>query len=137
MDKKIISDVVEMTKGISWRDILTPLNEEEIDLAPLPEIEYKIVEWNTMDKLIRDVNAHLKNGRQTEWGVQVVNWQTTRFYQSMIRWVAKTEETTFWMTNKFLENEPDLLTITSHFFEKCGKVKLCINEMILSFLLAL
>ena len=108
MDKKIISDVVEMTKGISWRDILTPLNEEEIDLAPLPEVEYKIVEWNTMDKLIRDVNAHLKNGRQTEWGVQVVNWQTTRFYQSMIRWVAKTEETTFWMTNKFLENEPDL-----------------------------
>ena len=108
MDRKIIDDSIELTSGISWRDILTPLNEEEIDLAPLPEIEYKIVEWNTMDKLIRDVNAHLKNGRQTEWGVQVVNWQTTRFYQSMIRWVAKTEETTFWMTNKFLENEPDL-----------------------------
>lgn len=107
MDRKIIDDSIELTSGISWRDILTPLNEEEIDLVPLPEIEYKIIEANTMDKLIRDVNAHLKNGRQTEWGVQVATGNLTRFYQSMIRWVAR-EETSFWKTNKFLENEEDL-----------------------------
>lgn len=108
MDRKIIDDSIELTSGIPWRDILTPLNEEEIDLAPLPEVEYKIVEASTMDKLIRDVNAHLKNGWQTEWWVQVTVWQTTRFYQSMIRWVAKSEETAFWKANKFLENEEDL-----------------------------
>lgn len=98
-----------MIEKETTKDILVPLQQpEDENLTPYPEVEYKIVEWNTMDKLIRDVNAHLKNGRQTEWGVQVVNWQTTRFYQSMIRWVAKTEETAFWMANKFLENEEDL-----------------------------
>ena len=98
-----------MVEKETTKDILVPLQQpEDENLTPYPEIEYKIIEWNTMDKLIRDVNAHLKNGRQTEWGVQVVNWQTTRFYQSMIRWVAREEETAFWMANKFLENEPDL-----------------------------
>lgn len=108
MDRKIIDDSIELTSGIPWRDVLTPLNEEEIDLVPLPEIEYKIVEASTMDKLVRDVNNHLKNGRQTEWWVQVTNGQLTRFYQSLIRWVAKSEETDFWRANKFLENEEDL-----------------------------
>lgn len=90
-------------------DILVPLQTpEEENLTPLPELEYKIIEANTMDKLVRDVNSHLKNGRQTEWGVQIVNGQLTRFYQSMIRWVAKSEDTSFWKANKFLEDEPDL-----------------------------
>lgn len=109
VDKEIIEDAIEITKDIPATDILVPLQEtDEWNLAPYPEIEYKIIEANTMDKLIRDVNNHLKNGRQTEWWVQVVAWQLTRFYQSMIRWVAKSEETTFWKANKFLENEPDL-----------------------------
>ena len=109
VDEKIIDDAIEMTKDIpATDDILVPLQQEEIDLTPLPEIEYKIIEANTMDKLVRDVNSHLKNGRQTEWGVQIVNGQLTRFYQSMIRWVAREEETSFWEANKSLENEPDL-----------------------------
>lgn len=108
VDKEIIEEATEMTKGIPASDVLVPMQSEETDLTPLPKVEYKIIEANTMDKLIRDVNNHLKNGRQTEWGVQVVAWQLTRFYQSMIRWVAKTEETSFWEVNKFLENEEDL-----------------------------
>ena len=89
--RELIMGAAEMTKDIPATDVLVPLQQEEQELVPFPEIEYKIVEWNTMDKLIRDVNAHLKNGRQTEWGVQVVSWQTTRFYQSMIRRVARSE----------------------------------------------
>ena len=90
-------------------DILVPLQQpEDENLTPFPEVEYKIIEANTMDKLIRDVNAHLKNGWQTKGWVQVSNGPLTRFYQSMIRWIAKTEETAFWMANKFLENEEDL-----------------------------
>lgn len=109
MDKKIIEDAVEMTKNIPASDVLVPLQQpDEWELAPYPEVEYKIIEANTMDKLIRDVNLHLKNGWQTEWWVQVTVWQTTRFYQSMIRWVAKSEETSFWKANEFLENESDL-----------------------------
>lgn len=109
MDKEIIEEATEMTKGIPASDVLVPLQQpDEWELAPYPEIEYKIIEASTMDKLIRDVNNHLKNGRQTEWGVQVVAWQLTRFYQSMIRWVAREEETIFWKANEFLENEPDL-----------------------------
>ena len=109
MDKEIIEEATEMTKGIPASDVLVPLQQpDEWELAPYPEIEYKIIEASTMDKLIRDVNNHLKNGRQTEWGVQVTVWQSTRFYQSMVRWVAKSEETSFWKANEFLENEPDL-----------------------------
>lgn len=109
MDKEIIEETTEITNDIPAKDILVPLQQpDEWELTPLPKIEYKIIEANTMDKLIRDVNTHLKNGRQTEWGVQVAVWQLTRFYQSMIRWVAREEETSFWEANKFLENEPDL-----------------------------
>lgn len=91
-EKEIIDEAIEMTKGISGTDVLVPLQQEEPELTPYPEIEYKIVEWNTMDKLVRDVNTHLKNGRQAEWGVQVVNWTTTRFYQAMIRWNVDLDE---------------------------------------------
>lgn len=86
MEKKIINEAIEMTKDIPWKDILVPLVQEEKELAPYPEIEYKVVEANTMDKLVRDVNTQLQNGWQTEWGIQVVNGVSTRFYQSMIRW---------------------------------------------------
>ena len=107
--KEIIKEAVEMTKDIPASDILVPLQQpEDENLTPFQEIEYKIVEASTMDKLVRDVNNHLKNGRQTEWWVQVTNGQLTRFYQSMIRWVAKSEETDFWRANKFLEDEEDL-----------------------------
>ena len=77
MEEKIIND---------WKDILVPLQLEEKELTPYPEVEYKVIEANTMDKLIRDVNNHLKNGRQTEWGVVVSSGQLSRFYQAMIRW---------------------------------------------------
>lgn len=109
MNTKIIEEATEMTKDIPATDILVPLQQpEDENLTPYPEIEYKIIEANTMDKLIKDVNAHLRNGRQTEWWVQVIAWQLTRFYQSMIRRVVKSEETDFWKANKFLENEEDL-----------------------------
>lgn len=109
VDKEIIKEAAEMTKDIPAKDVLVPLQQQEDEnLTPLPKVEYKIIEANTMDKLIRDVNNHLKNGWQTEWWVQVVAWQLTRFYQSMIRWVAREEETSFWEANKFLENEEDL-----------------------------
>ena len=77
---------MEMTKDIPAKDVLVPLVQEEKELTPYPEIEYKVIEANTMDKLTRDVNSHLQNGRQTEWWVQVVSGVSTRFYQSMIRW---------------------------------------------------
>lgn len=85
-EREIIMDAVDMTKDIPASDVLVPLQQEDKELAPFPEIEYKVVEAPTMDKLVRDVNNHLKNGRQTEWGVQVSSGSLTRFYQSMIRW---------------------------------------------------
>ena len=90
--RELIMEAAEMTKDIPATDVLVPLQQDEPELTPYPEIEYKVVEWNTMDKLVRDVNAHLKNGRQTEWWVQVVSWQTTRFYQAMIRWNVDLDE---------------------------------------------
>lgn len=86
VDKKTIETATEMTKGIPWKDVLVPLMQEEKELTPYPQVEYKVIEGNTMDKLTRDVNSHLQNGRQTEWWVQVVSGVSTRFYQSMIRW---------------------------------------------------
>lgn len=109
MDKEIMEETTEMTNDMPAKDILVPLQQpDEWELTPSPKAEYKIIEANTMDKLIRDVNTHLKNGRQTEWGVQVAVGSLTRFYQSMIRWVAREEETSFWTANKFLESEEDL-----------------------------
>jgi hypothetical protein len=60
-----------------------------------------------MDKLVRDVNTHLANGRVCDGGVQVSNGTSTRFYQSMERWVA-TEEVDRVLHIPGLENEPDL-----------------------------
>lgn len=66
-ERELIMRATEMTEGIPAKDVLVPLQQpEDENLTPFPEIEYKIVEASTMDKLIRDVNNHLKNGRQTE-----------------------------------------------------------------------
>lgn len=107
MEKKIISDVIEMTKGIPWKDVLVPLSQEDENLTPLPKVEYKIIESPTMDKLVRDVNAHLENGWVCDGWVQVSNGTSTRFYQSMERWVA-TEDVDNVIHIPGLEDEPDL-----------------------------
>ena len=89
MEKKIISDVIEMTKGIPWKDVLVPSVQEDVNLTPYPKVEYKIIESPTMDKLVRDVNIHLENGWVCDGWVQVSNGTSTRFYQSMERWVVQ------------------------------------------------
>lgn len=86
VDKEIIDEAKDMVKDIPAEDVLTPLQLEETELTPYPEIEYKIIESTSMDKLVRDVNNHLKNGWQTEWGIQVASGNISKFYQSMIRW---------------------------------------------------
>lgn len=68
-----------------WKDILVPLAQEEKELAPFPQVEYTIVEAPTMDKLVRDVNTHLANGRVCDGGVQISGGPIARFYQSMER----------------------------------------------------
>lgn len=106
MEKKIISDVIEMTKGIPWKDVLVPAPQEEVS-TPYPKVEYKIIESPTMDKLVRDVNIHLENGWVCDGWVQVSNGTSTRFYQSMERWVV-TEDVDNVIHIPGLENEPDL-----------------------------
>lgn len=86
VDKKTIEEAIDITKDIPWTDILVPLQPEDKDLTPYPKIEYKVIEAASIDKVIRDVNAQLQNGWQTEWGIQVTSWPVTKFYQSMIRW---------------------------------------------------
>lgn len=108
MEKKIISEVIEMTKDIPWKDILVPLAQEDENLTPPPKVEYKIIESPTMDKLVRDVNTHLANGRVCDGGVQVSSGPIARFYQSVERWVATDELTSFWKANELLLDEPDL-----------------------------
>ena len=102
--KKIIDEAIELTKNIPSTDgnvsennfgdgitclngdVLTPLQQEDDkDLTPYPKTEYKIIEAPTMDKLVRDVNTHLANGRVCDGGVQVSSGAITRFYQSMER----------------------------------------------------
>lgn len=126
MEKKIIDEAIEMTKGIPWKDVLVPMPQEEVS-TPYPKVEYKIIESPTMDKLVRDVNMHLTNGRVCDGGVQVSNGTSTRFYQSMERRVVRDDFGTepempsenpegdtqgpiapLWEGMKFLENEPDL-----------------------------
>ena len=85
MEKKIINEAIEMTKNIPWKDVLVPLAQEEKEICPYPQVEYTIVEAPTMDKLVRDVNTHLANGRVCDGGVQVSGWPIARFYQSMER----------------------------------------------------
>ena len=108
MEKKIISEAIEMTKDIPWKDILVPLAQEDENLTPPPKVEYKIIESPTMDKLVRDVNTHLANGRVCDGGVQVSSGPIARFYQSMERWVVTDELTSFWKANELLLDEPDL-----------------------------
>lgn len=106
MEKKIINEAIEMTKWIPWKDVLVPAPQEEVS-TPYPKVEYKIIESPTMDKLVRDVNIHLENGWVCDGWVQVSNGTSTRFYQSMERWVA-TEEVDRVLHIPGLENEPDL-----------------------------
>lgn len=124
MEEKIINEAIEMTKGVPWKDVLVPLAQEEKELVPFPQVEYTIVEAPTMDKLVRDVNTHLANGRVCDGGVQVSGWPIPRFYQSLERWVVRDD---FWPEPEMpsenskagrpgpeplhmpgLENEPDL-----------------------------
>lgn len=103
--KEIIDEAIELTKNIPSTDgnvsennfddgttclngdVLTPLQQEDDkDLTPYPRVEYKIIEAPTMDKLVRDVNTHLANGRVCDGGVQVSSGAINRFYQSMERW---------------------------------------------------
>ncbi len=107
--KEIIKDAMELTKNIpstdnnvseinfdngttcNKEDVLTPLQQiEETDLAPYPQVEYKIIEAPTMDKLVRDVNNHLANGRVCDGWVQITSG-IIRFYQSMERWVVPSD----------------------------------------------
>lgn len=106
MEKKIIDEAIEITKDIPWKDILVPMSQEEVS-TPYPKVEYKIIESPTMDKLVRDVNTHLENGWVCDGWVQVSNGTSTRFYQSMERWVA-TETVDNVIHIPGLENEPDL-----------------------------
>ena len=107
-----------MTKNITKReqimngstvveDVLVPLQTEEKELAPYPAIEYDVLMHTNLDKLIRDVNNRLEQGRQTEWGIQVVAWPMTTYYQSRIRWNVDLEEDKV-IHISGLENEPDL-----------------------------
>ena len=106
MEKKTIDEAIEMTKGIPWKDVLVPAPQEEVS-TPYPKVEYKIIESPTMDKLVRDVNIHLENGWVCDGWVQVSNGTSTRFYQSMERWVV-TEDVDRVLHIPGLENEPDL-----------------------------
>ena len=85
MEEKIIDEAIEMTKGVPWKDVLVPLAQEEKEICPYPQVEYTIVEAPTMDKLVRDVNTHLANGRVCDGGVQISSGPIARFYQSMER----------------------------------------------------
>ena len=126
-EREIVMEAMDMVKDIPAEDVLTPLQLEDTELTPYPEIEYKIIESTSMDKLVRDVNNHLKNGWQTEWGIQVASGNISKFYQSMIRWnvdanidakpemPSKNSETgslgpnaPLWEGMKFLEDEEDL-----------------------------
>ena len=106
MEKKIIDEAIEMTKDIPWKDVLVPLQQEDENLTPPPKVEYKIIESPTMDKLVRDVNTHLANGRVCDGGVQVSSGPIARFYQSMERWNVDYTDETIHISG--LENEPDL-----------------------------
>jgi len=127
MEEKIIDEAIQMTKGVPWKDVLVPLAQEEKELAPYPQVEYTIVEAPTMDKLVRDVNTHLSNGRVCDGGVQISSGPIARFYQSMERRVVRGDFgpepempsenlegdtqgpiAPLWEGMKFLENEPDL-----------------------------
>lgn len=120
VEKEIINDAIEMTKNIPGSDVLTPLTPEDKELVPYPKVEYKIIESPTMDKLVRDVNVHLANGRVCDGWVQVSNGPITRFYQSLERWVVpweeemtpreKNEEINYWILEEVYSASGDLPT---------------------------
>ena len=85
MDKKVIQDAVEMTKNISANDILVPLQLEESELTPYPKVEYDVIMHYKLDKLIKDVNKKLEQWWQTKWWIQVSNWASVMYYQTLIR----------------------------------------------------
>lgn len=103
-----IKEATEMVKGIPGTDVLVPLQtEEEENLTPYPEVEYDVLIDSNLSKLIRNVNARLKNWWYCDGGIQVIATTTwTRYYQAMERWVVKDEPLWEWL--KFLEKEPDL-----------------------------
>lgn len=85
-DEKIIQDAVEMTKDIPANDILVPLQLEESELTPYPKVEYDVIMHYKLDKLIKDVNKKLEQWWQTKWWIQVSNWASVMYYQTLIRW---------------------------------------------------
>lgn len=66
-------------------DVLVPLQLEESELAPYPKIEYDVIMHYKLDKLIKDVNKRLEQWRQTEWWIQVSNWASVMYYQTLVR----------------------------------------------------
>ena len=106
MNKKIIKDAAEMTKGIPAKDILVPMQlEEDTELTPYPAVEYDVIMHYKLDKLIKDVNAKLEQWWQTEWWIQVSNWASVMYYQTLIRWNVDWDKT---IHIPGLEDEPDL-----------------------------
>ena len=67
-ERELIMEGMDMTKNIPATDgVLTPLEiTEEKNLVPYPEIEYDVLFDGTLNKLIRNVNTRLSQGRQTE-----------------------------------------------------------------------
>jgi hypothetical protein len=61
VNKKTIETAMEMTKDIPAKDILVPLQLEEEDLTPYPNVEYDVVVETTLDKFNRKVNQMLSN----------------------------------------------------------------------------
>ena len=61
-------EAADMTKNIPATDgVLTPIEAtEEKDLTPYPAIEYDVLFDGVLDKLVRNVNTRLEQGRQTE-----------------------------------------------------------------------
>lgn len=96
-----------MTKNIPAKDVLVPMQTEDVDLAPYPKIEYMIIEATSIEKVVRDVNTQLQNGRQAEWGITVSSWPVTKFYQTMVRRNVDGDADKI-IHIPGLENEPDL-----------------------------
>ena len=101
--EEIIKEAVEMTKDIPAKDVLVPMQSEETDLTPYPAIEYDVIMHYKLDKLIKDVNTRLEQWWQTEWWIQVSNWASVMYYQTLIR-----RNVDKGLDIPGLEDEPDL-----------------------------
>lgn len=83
----MIKEAIELTKAIPGSDILTPLNQEDNNLTPYPEIEFDVVVEPTVDKFKNKINNMSQNWRQAEWWMSVIQTVSgVRFYQLMCRW---------------------------------------------------